>query len=80
MKMEQIGIAYGPLYDDIEDQVRKQGYTLPNCNKYEELRTAINRLMFASILTESEVERAFKKLNKQIAQRVEPLERTAESD
>ena len=46
---KEIGIAYGPLYDDIEDQVRKQGYTLPNCDKYEELRTAINRLMFASI-------------------------------
>lgn len=77
---KEIGIAYGPLYDDIEDRVRKQGYTLPNCDKYEELRTAINRLRFASILTKSEVDRAFKKLNKQIAQRVEPLERRVESD
>lgn len=63
----EIGFGYGILCDELEKQANEQGFTLgEESKKFEEFRRAINLLGINGILTDSEVNRAFARLQKKI--------------
>lgn len=62
----RMNIGFGILYDDINEQLERQGYTIDNPEWYEKRRTDINTLMFCGLLTDAETEKAFKRLFKMI--------------
>ena len=75
MKETMIGISYGLLFDPIEEQLNKQGYTLgKEAEKYEESRKAIFQLMFNDIATGSQSNSMFKKLHNKVMKNIKPLE------
>ena len=63
----EIGFRYGLLCDDLEKQATEQGFTLgEKAELMEKFRNAINLLGIHSILTETEVNKAFKRLQKEV--------------
>ena len=72
--MIEVGFRYGPLAPTLEEQANTQGFTLKeNAELYEKLRESITRLMFANILTDSQVNKAFQKLQNQLVRKLKPL-------
>jgi len=70
----QIGFHYGALSDKLEKQANEQGYTLGNkAEHFENCKEAIIRLMFADILADSQIDKAYQKLNKQVTKALKPL-------
>jgi len=61
-----IGFGYGALYPSLEEQAKEKGYTLLKSDKLERSRQSITWLMFQGILTNSQVDMAYKKLQKQV--------------
>lgn len=73
--MTQVGFSYGAVADPLEQQANEQGYTLgEKAEHFEKCKEAIVRLMFADILTDSQRDKAYQKLNKQVAKVLKPLE------
>lgn len=73
--MNEVGFHYGALGPSLEEQANKQGFTLKDkAEKLEKLRECITRLMFAGILTDSEVTKAYNKLQKKVVKSLKPLE------
>ena len=73
--MSEIGFGYGALCDDLEKQANEQGYTMGEFGESaEELRKAILKLRFAGILTHSERDKCFNKLQKRIIKELKPIE------
>ena len=72
---QQIGFGYGALCDPLEKQANEQGYTLgTNAEHFEKIKEALIRVMFANVLTDSQLDMAFKKLNKQVIKNLKPME------
>ncbi len=64
------GIYYGVLHPTIEKQLQDQKIYIDGVQAMQKNRDAINRLYFAEILTESEKDKAFKRLHKIITRAV----------
>lgn len=70
----QVGFGYGIMYDKIEKQANEQGFSLgKDTERFEKCKEAITRLMFEEILTDSQVDKAFQKLNKKVIKALIPL-------
>ena len=71
----QIEFRYGALCDALEKQANDQGFTLDkDAEKLEKQREAILTLTFGSILTDSQINKAYQKLHKQTVKSLKPLE------
>ena len=71
-----IEISYGCLFDSIEAQVNKQGYTLgKEAERMENIRCAITTCMF-SVATDAQTDSMFEKLNRMVIKALKPLEDT----
>lgn len=70
--MKNIGISYGVLAPEITDQLDGQGlkYDIKKMNTFEKQRDAINTLSFGFILSDSAIDKAFIKLNKNVIKHV----------
>lgn len=67
-----IGISYGILAPEISDQLDGQGlkYDPKKMKTFEKQREAINTLSFGFILSDSAIDKAFIKLNKNVVKHV----------
>lgn len=70
--MKTIGISYGVLAPEIADQLDGQGlkYDPKKMKTFEKQRDAINTLSFGFILSDSAIDKAFTKLNKNVIKHV----------
>lgn len=70
----EIIFRFGALSDKLELQANEQGFTM---GAYEEtaehLKSSILTLKFHNILTDTEIDRSFKKLHKQILKHLKPI-------
>ena len=74
----EIGFRYGLLCDDLEKQANEQGFTLgEKAELMEKFRNAINLLGIHSVLSETETNKAFQRLQKKV---VKSLKRIEEED
>lgn len=72
---KEIEFHYGIFCKSLEQQANEQGYTLGNKQELlEMLREAINRCLFSEVATNSQVNRMFKKLQKQVVKALEVKE------
>ncbi|MBF1637590.1 MAG: hypothetical protein HXO49_03575 [Prevotella sp.] len=69
----ELKIGFGALSGSIKEQVEAQGFGISEMagEKFDNCSRAIMRLMFADILTEGEVDKARRRLMKQITECVE---------
>ena len=70
----EIRIGYGILNDSIAEQLATQGYKAKNVNTLEKYRKSIVQLLFAGVITDSESDKAFGRLQKMIMGSIEPIE------
>lgn len=71
---KQIGFSYGVLFDSLEEQANKLGYTLGNqADKFEKLRESLNMVKFHNLFTDSQIDNAFKKLHSKVVKSLKPL-------
>lgn len=68
--MEEIRIGYGAACPEIKVQLEKQGFLLKDCDKYEKVKFGLTFSLFHGFLTESQVNKAFQKMNNEIAKNV----------
>lgn len=72
--MKGYGVEFGALADDIEVQLQRQGVTLGDrAPLFERWATEIYSLRIHGLLTESESDRARKRLWKELTATVKPL-------
>lgn len=72
--MNGYGVEFGALCDDIEVQLQRQGFTLGDrAVLFQRWATEISSLRIHGLLTESESDRAHKRLWKEPTQTVKPL-------
>ncbi len=75
----QVGFHYGALSNELEKQANEQGYTLgKEAERLEHYKDAIIALMFGEILTDSQRDKAFQKLNKRVSKALKPLKSEVE--
>lgn len=67
--MAQIAINYGPVAPPIEEQLKHQGYEIPNVDRYEQSRIALLHLNMAGVLTEAMTTKGFGRLHNEIMKR-----------
>ncbi|MFI8696736.1 hypothetical protein [Dietzia maris] len=72
--MNELRLGYGVLLPSIEEQLREQGIYIDGAQNFEKQRKAINILIFAEILTDSEATKAFRRLHKHITAAVKEVE------
>ena len=73
MDNNKVGFSYGVLYDSLEQQANKQGYTLgEDADTFEKIRKAINMCMF-HVATDSQVSTMTKKLHKKVIKALKPI-------
>lgn len=71
---KEVGFSYGPLSKRLEVQAQEQGYTLgKKAEHFERCIDAIFILMFGDILTDSQMDKAYRKLNKKIIKELRPF-------
>ena len=76
---KQVGFGYGALCDELEVQANQQGYTLgDDAKKFEKKKKAITTLLFGEILTDSQSDKAYQKLNKQVIKSLKPIKEEEE--
>lgn len=63
-------LHYGIIHPTIEEQLREQGFYINGSQMFQKQREAINLLLFADVITDSESDRAFKRLHKHITDAV----------
>ena len=74
MSENTVGFAYGVLSAPLEEQANGQGYTLgKKAEGLEKSRQAVIRLMFSELLTDSQTDQIFKKLQKQVVKALKPM-------
>lgn len=68
----KIALRFGIMNDNLIAQLKAQGFIcdMETCNKWEDLRFAINSLKIAGLLSEKETHNAFTRLLKKIAKGV----------
>ena len=77
--MNKVGFYYGALSDNLEKQANEQGYTLgKKAEELERCKEAIVTLMFGEILTDSQRDKAYQKLNKRVSKSLKPLKEVKE--
>lgn len=67
--MSQIAISYGPTHAPIEEQLKQQGYEIPNVDRYEQSRIALLHLSMVGVLTDAMTEKGFGRLHNEIMKR-----------
>jgi len=68
----KVGFYYGVMYESLEEQANKQGYTLgKEAEKLEKIRKAINMCMF-HVATESQTSTMTKKLHNKVVKALKP--------
>ena len=76
MTEKTVGFSYGALMPTLEEQASEQGFTLGNkADNFEKLRESISWLTFHNILTDSQINMAYKKLQKQVVKSLKPLKK-----
>jgi hypothetical protein len=69
----QVGFHYGALSEPLEKQANEQGYTIgKKAEAFERCKDAIITLMFSDILTDSQIDKAYQKLNKKVTKALKP--------
>ena len=72
----EIGFRYGLLCDDLEKQANEQGFTLgEKAELMEKFRNAINLLGIHSVLSETETNKAFQRLQKKVVKSLKRIEK-----
>ena len=70
-----VGFHYGALHPTLEHQANEQHLTLSeHAESLERSRTSITWLFFRDILTDSQTNDAYMRLNKQVFEHLRPLE------
>jgi hypothetical protein len=72
--MAQIGISYGGGQPPIIEQLKAQGHTIEDPEKYEQLRENILRLYMAGPLTEAMSTKAMQRLHGLVMRFARPIE------
>ena len=67
--MSQVAIGYGPTQPPIEEQLKHQGYEIPNVDRYEQSRIALLHLSMVGVLTEAMTTKGFGRLHNEIMKR-----------
>ena len=66
MSVREIGFSFGILFDDLETQANKQGYTLgEDAGMFENLRHCLNVVRINRLLTDVQADKAYGRLIKQ---------------
>ena len=73
--MPQITIGYGPTLPPIEEQLKQQGYEIPNVDRYEQSRIALLHLSMVGVLTQAMTEKGFGRLHNEIMKRSTELKK-----
>ena len=70
----EVGFGYGALCDDLETQANKQGYTLGDkVEMLEKLRFSVNMVRIHALVTDSQADSIYKKLNRKVLKSLKPL-------
>lgn len=70
----EVGFGYGVLCDDLESQANKQGYTLGDeVEMLEKLRFSVNMVRIHGLVTDSEADNIYKKMNRKVLKSLKPL-------
>jgi len=73
----EIGFGYGALAPKLAEQAKEQGFMFKKDDEsemFERSRESITWLMFRDIITDSQVNKAFQKLHKQVIRALKPIE------
>lgn len=71
---KEIGFGYGVLYDDLEKQANEQGYTFGDkVELVEKLRFSANMVRMHGLLTDSQADSMYQKLQKRIIKELKPF-------
>ena len=71
---KEIGFSYGMLNDDLEKQANKQGYTLgKSAEALEQLRFCLNMVRINGIVTDSQSDSMYRKLQKKVVKELREL-------
>ena len=69
----EVGFYYGVMYEPLEEQANKQGYTLgEEVETLEKIRKAINMCMF-HVATESQTSSMTQKLHNKVIKALKPI-------
>jgi hypothetical protein len=72
--MREVGFSFGILFDDLETQANKQGYTLgEDAGMFENLRHCLNAVRINRLLTDAQADKAYGRLIKLIVKSLTPL-------
>ena len=71
---KEIGFSYGILCDDLEKQANAKGYTFGDETEFvEKLRLSANVVRINGLLTDSQAESMYQKLQKKVVKELKPL-------
>lgn len=71
---KEIGFGYGVLCDDLEKQANEQGYTFGDkVELVEKLRFSANMVRMHGLLTDSQADSMYQKLQKRITKELKPF-------
>ena len=76
--MASVGFRYGVLSDKLSEQAKEQGYELDEAERLEEFRYALNLLRIHGILTDSQCDKAYPRLQKMVVRRLKPIKKESE--
>lgn len=72
--VKAVGFGYGALCDSLEKQANEQGFTLGEKSKlFEKLRFSLNMVTIHGLVTDSQANKAFEKLNNQVVKSLIPI-------
>jgi hypothetical protein len=70
----EVGFRYGALCEDLEIQANEQGYTLGDkAEMLEKLRFSVNMVRIHGLVTDSQADSVYKKLQKKVVSALKPL-------
>lgn len=74
---KEVEIYYGLMFGPIEEQLNEQGFTLGfnKAESCEKVRKAIYCLIFNCIVTDSQADLMFAKLNKKVIKNIKPIKK-----
>lgn len=72
--MNEVRFEYGAFGDKLERQANKQGYTLgKDAETLDKLMFSLNMVRIHGIIPESQADKAYRKLNKEVISKLKPL-------
>ena len=70
----EIRLSYGIMCDDLEKQANEQGYTFGSkVEILEKLRFSVNLIRIHGLLTDSQADSVYQKLQKKVVKELKPL-------